>query len=186
MWSSTRNNKSSSSDSGGDVVPLPKWINRVLDRATSDLEISSDSYIIPALRIASSLAEQICQAKEEDSNDAQVILPRPDSNWSSKVVVQLEEEPLSVGQLGKNEDNSHDSTSKTFLNEFIGHETCSENDVQEGSQHTSYYLAVTRAQLLSTEADADNNDNTPQEKLRRIHSLGLVLYEIFFHFVLTM
>ena len=174
-------NKSSSGDGG--VVPLPKWIHRALDSA--DLEVSSDAYIIPALRIASSLAGQICQAEEVSNNNLQVILPTPDSNWSSKVVVQLdddddEKKPLSVGQLGKNEDNNPDSS---FLNDIIDHKISSENDVHAGGDverdgNTSY-LAVTRAQLLSTEAGADNRDNTLQEKLRRIHSLGLVFYEIF-------
>ena len=176
------------SGGGGSFVPLPEWIHRALGCATNDgdLEVvSSDAYIIPALRIALSLAEQIYQAEEESSNNLQVILPTPDSNWSSKVVVQLDDDddakkPSPVGQLGKNEDNNPDSR---LLNDIIDHEICPENYVHGGGDvdrdgNTSY-LAVTCAQLLSTEAGADNRDNTPQEKLRRIHSLGLVFYEVF-------
>eukprot|EP00985_Skeletonema_marinoi_P028575 scaffold25295_cov153-Skeletonema_marinoi.AAC.5 len=70
-----------SSGGGGGVVPLSKWIHRALDSAVvnyllsaestivdGDMAISSDVYIIPALRVASSLAEQICKV-EETSND---------------------------------------------------------------------------------------------------------------------
>lgn len=154
------------------VVPLSNWINRALDIAASEggaLTVSSDAYIIPALRIASSLAKQICKAEEEslpplstrwfESDDnLQINLPVPDSNWSSKVVVSLED---------------------------VGHNTLSETDVHVGgdvdrdSNTNPSYLTVASAKLLSTKAGAVNCSNTPQEKLRRIHSLGLVFYEIF-------
>ena len=162
-----------SSGGGGGVVPLSKWIHRALDSAVvnyllsaestivdGDMAISSDVYIIPALRVASSLAEQICKV-EETSNDLQISLPTPDSDWSSKIVVHLDDA-----------DARKPSS--------IDHHTIEDADPvsggDDGSGDNSSYLAVTRAQILASKADSDDN---PQEKLRRIHSLGLVFYEIF-------
>lgn len=146
----SRNERPNNGAAGG-VVPLSNWINRALDNIAAscedDLAVSSEAYIIPALRIASSLAKQICKAEEESLppistrwfesiDNLQINLPVPDSNWSSKVVV-----------LGGDVDR--DSNTNT----------------------------VASAKLLSTETV--NCSNTPQEKLMRIYSLGLVFYEIF-------
>jgi len=199
MFSSNHQPSSSSCGGGGGVVvPLAEWIHHALDSVMKnylpdledssidgdhgDLAVSTDAYIVPALRIATSLAEQICSAEEaaatedveeaayqeelpggepSNANNLQIKLPTPDSNWSSKTVVHLP------------------------------HEICSENEVHAGGEdvnvdigvgdNTSCYLTVTRAKLLrtTTAADADDSDDTSQEKLRRINSLGLVFYELF-------
>ncbi len=200
----SRNQRPSSGEVGG-VVPLTKWIHRALNNATStsdgDLAVSSDAYIIPALRIASSLAKQICKVEEESLIPVSVrwfelepninlqihtILPAPDSNWSSQVVVHLDNNNDSADRHRNKGEVPGSTTSKAFLDDIIDHNKFSENDdfhaggdVGRDNNTNTSYLTVARAQLLSTGGDADNRDGTPQEKLRRIYSLGLVFYEIF-------
>jgi hypothetical protein len=55
-------------------VPLSVWI--------SSSSLSDDDYLIPALRAACSLADQICKAEEAGQS------PTPSSDWIGSIIVR--------------------------------------------------------------------------------------------------
>ena len=85
---------------------LSHWIRRTLNEAADHLfaapfdetlaaqfrdtlALCSDDYLFPALRIARSLADQICKAEDEAAPGQS--LPAPSSNWADGIVVHLQQ-----------------------------------------------------------------------------------------------
>jgi hypothetical protein len=137
-------------------LPLGEWVHS--KRLFCDLFTeSSKAYIISALRVACSLADQICIAEEENEADGRLLLlPPPSSNWVDSIVVEFN----TYG--GKNE--NCDS-----LDLDIG------GGLQGGEEDDDGIKAEFLPSLFSTKDDDDTLDNG----IKRIHSLGLVFYEIF-------
>eukprot|EP00985_Skeletonema_marinoi_P012744 scaffold6222_cov167-Skeletonema_marinoi.AAC.1 len=86
----------------GDPPLLSDWIRRTLNEAANrlpppmqsstaevrdTLALCSDDYLIPALRVAWSLADQMCKAEQEVT--AGQSLPVPRTNWADSIVVHL-------------------------------------------------------------------------------------------------
>eukprot|EP00984_Skeletonema_dohrnii_P016752 scaffold7496_cov84-Skeletonema_dohrnii-CCMP3373.AAC.3 len=80
---------------------LSEWIRRTLNEAANrlpppvqsftaevrdTLALCSDDYLLPALRVAWSLADQMCKAEQEVT--ARQSLPVPRTNWADSIVVQ--------------------------------------------------------------------------------------------------
>eukprot|EP00985_Skeletonema_marinoi_P024196 scaffold16688_cov143-Skeletonema_marinoi.AAC.4 len=72
-------------------IPLSEWIPHSLfvqqtcgNNASTKTNPSSEHYLIPALRVAFSLADQICKAEEADR------FPTPSSEWIDSIVVHLQ------------------------------------------------------------------------------------------------
>eukprot|EP00984_Skeletonema_dohrnii_P028458 scaffold18440_cov78-Skeletonema_dohrnii-CCMP3373.AAC.1 len=153
----------------GDPFLLSEWIRRTLNEAANrlpapiqsltaevrdTLALCSDDYLIPALRVAWSLADQMCKAEQEVIGQS---LPMPRTNWADSIVVHLH--PDGCG--------------------FISNTT--ENHVQNA---TGEDLDNIRAELLPSLFKSDNDDGDGVAKhdgsrSQHIYSLGLVFYEIF-------
>eukprot|EP00984_Skeletonema_dohrnii_P023995 scaffold13101_cov161-Skeletonema_dohrnii-CCMP3373.AAC.1 len=84
----------------GDPFLLSEWIRRTLNEAANrlpppvqsltaevrdTLALCSDDYLLPALRVAWSLADQMCKAEQELAGQS---LPVPRTNWADSIVVQ--------------------------------------------------------------------------------------------------
>ena len=90
--------------------PLSGWIRSFEERLLSGRQqlldsavMPADDYLIPALRIASSLADQICKAEEAGQ------LPTPSSNWIDSIVVHLQSNNSQDGRVdgkGAEEDDT--------------------------------------------------------------------------------
>jgi hypothetical protein len=63
------------------------------NNSTNAVSVLPDDYLIPALRIASSLADQICKAEEAGQ------LPTPSSNWIDSIVVHLQSNNSQDGRV---------------------------------------------------------------------------------------
>lgn len=91
-----------------DSVPLREWINGAVDAIDIDtsnellftlgadprtLALSSNDFLTPALRVARSLAREICQAEDiaarQENRDGWLQLPTPDTNWADRIFVHL-------------------------------------------------------------------------------------------------
>eukprot|EP00984_Skeletonema_dohrnii_P023996 scaffold13102_cov65-Skeletonema_dohrnii-CCMP3373.AAC.1 len=85
----------------GDPFLLSEWIRRTLNEAANrlpppvqsltaevrdTLALCSDDYLLPALRVAWSIADQMCKAEQEVT--AGQSLPVPRTNWADSIVVQ--------------------------------------------------------------------------------------------------
>eukprot|EP00577_Skeletonema_sp_RCC1716_P020726 CAMPEP_0113398878 /NCGR_PEP_ID=MMETSP0013_2-20120614/15218_1 /TAXON_ID=2843 ORGANISM="Skeletonema costatum, Strain 1716" /NCGR_SAMPLE_ID=MMETSP0013_2 /ASSEMBLY_ACC=CAM_ASM_000158 /LENGTH=303 /DNA_ID=CAMNT_0000283697 /DNA_START=19 /DNA_END=926 /DNA_ORIENTATION=- /assembly_acc=CAM_ASM_000158 len=166
----------------GDPFLLSEWIRRTLNEAANrlpapiqaltaevrdTLALCSDDYLIPALRVAWSLADQMCKAehflemcKAEKEVTGQS-LPVPRTNWADSIVVHLH--PDGSGRRSN----------------FIGNTT--ENHVQNATEED---LDNSRAELLPSlfKSDSDDGDGVAKHdgsSTQHIYSLGLVFYEIF-------
>ena len=98
----------------GDQISLREWINVALDAINTSneslsavgadprtLALSADDFLTSALKVAKSLADQICQAQDDrclgENNEgkthphphSQTELPAPCSSWSDKIFVHL-------------------------------------------------------------------------------------------------
>ena len=131
-------------------VPLSVWI-------ASTSSLPDKRYLIPALRVACSLADQICKAEEAGQS------PMPSSDWIDSIEVH-ENRRLSAAL----DDDSFDV--ENFL--FGTEEEC--GDVVDRNK-SSIRVEILPSLLNTTTADTRHMDRGMQ----RIHSLGVVFYEIF-------
>ena len=89
-----------------DPLLLSEWIRRTLNVAANHLPapakslasevrdtlaLCSDDYLIPALRVAWSLADQMCKTDKEVAGQS---LPVPSSNWADGIVIHFKEDDL--------------------------------------------------------------------------------------------
>eukprot|EP00984_Skeletonema_dohrnii_P013115 scaffold5404_cov92-Skeletonema_dohrnii-CCMP3373.AAC.4 len=166
-----------SSNESSDPSLLSEWIRRTLNEAANHLPppivqslttqvrdtlaLCSDDYLIPALRVAWSLADQLCKAAEQQEVAAgqSLLLPVPRTNWADGIVVHL-----------------HPSDGSNFIGK-----TTTEDQVQNAHEED---LDNIRAELLPSLFKSDNDDGDGVAKqdgstTQHIYSLGLVFYEIF-------
>lgn len=157
------------------VLPLPEWIQFALannnDASSSDtaVSISSNGYIRPALSIAASLADLICNLENEErvasssssldeKNDVSPRQPSTDDiNLSSENIIVY---------FGKNHEE------KTTIEEV---------------QPENAYLMATHAEFLPMSSSPPSAVMIPKnssqagasKETKRIHTLGLIFYELF-------
>jgi predicted ATPase len=172
----------SSKDQEEPALQLSEWIRRTLNEAANNLfaapvdhpltaqvrdtlALCSDDYLFPALRVARSLAEQICKAEEA----AGPSLPAPSSNWADGVVVHLQ--PDSWRRRSGSTD--HDCSNSVGV---------AVNPAKNNSEEDNFE-AVRAAALVQDGTSPDGGGmpfvDAELSKTERIYSLGLVFYEIF-------
>ena len=179
--------------SGG--VPLLNWIQRRrLQRNIDNTGGEDDNdYLMLQLRIACSLADQICTAEEEAG-----LLPTPSSDWINSITVYLQannnnEEDKhqwkdnSSDSLGSHEPNSDDNFNiENIFNELIHDDAPLAAETEGAIIHTQEVLAgdsnCIRVEMLPSLFRANNEEQDVIKKSmvqRIIHSLAIVFYELF-------
>jgi len=110
--------------------------------------LPADNYIIPALRIASSLADQICKAQGAGQS------PTPSSDWMDSIVVHSQP------------NNSEDGR-------FVGKAAEDEDEDGEGGNNNNI-----RVEILPSLFNTTDHNNSRQATDGILYSLGIVFYEI--------
>src|SRR5210317_2650732 len=101
-------------DSSGGGVPLLNWLQQRRLQRNDNTGGDDNDYLMLQLRIACSLADQICTAEEESG-----LLPTPSSDWINSITVYLQADnheedkhqwkDNSSDSLGSHEPNSDDN-----------------------------------------------------------------------------
>jgi len=174
---------------GSHVSSWPKTIRGYL-------AILSNSYIVSALTIAHSLAEQMCDARGS-------YLPTTEYDWAHQVIVHVttpsrqnetdelfDFEPLDmtssedVGWL-KHEELGVllSSISQDMLlhenNDGCGGECNEDLNSKENESHSRIFLKATNAQLLPPPTSDKRPGNPIKDERQLIYMLGTVFYELF-------
>ena len=176
--------------SGG--VPLLNWIQQRRQR-NDDTGGEDNDYLMLQLRIACSLADQICTAEEEAG-----LLPTPSSDWINSITVYLQannnnEEDKhqwkdnSSDSLGSLDSNSDDNFNiENIFNELIHEDAPLAAETEGAINHTQEVLAgdsnCIRVEMLPSLFRANNEEEDVIKKSmvqRIIHSLAIVFYELF-------
>ena len=184
------------------IISLREWIKRALDavdlgsecndvRSTSilrHLTASSGLYLTSALRIARSLADQLCEADESANGHHQpMLLPSPGTDWADRVVVHLSNskhksiddctedlEPLSHQDTSLKPNELH-ALLTTILSDLS---PCTGNDVEDGADiNAADYHSVVRAEI--SPIVNDELGSCKVQEIYRIYNLGIVFYELF-------
>jgi len=191
----------SSKDQEEPALQLSEWIRRTLNEAANHLfaapveplaaqvrdtlALCSDDYLFPALRVARSLAEQICNAEETAGQS----LPAPSLNWADGVVVHLQPD----GRRGRSDSTEHDCSNSVGVAVSPAKNDSEEDNfeavcataaalVQDGTSQDGGGNPFVDAELMASMLKSKNGDGSPKQdgsKTERIYSLGLVFYEIF-------
>jgi len=156
------------------------------------LAVSSDSYLTSALRVARSLADQCCQADENNVRHQQ-LLPAPGTDWADPVVVHLSNEHQSIDdykedleplpfswQNPSSESKELQALSKSTIHDESRFTRC---DDEEGAfsggaskVNIAPYNNVARAEFSLS---ANNKLGPHKGEMQRIYNLGIVFYELF-------
>jgi len=142
------------------VKPLSEWIRSfttslfgqqqlLFGNNNSTTTALPADYLFPALRIASSLADQICKAQEAGQS------PTPSSDWMDSIVVHSQP------------NNSEDGR-------FDGKAAEDEDEGGEGGNNNNI-----RVEILPSLFNTTDHDNSRQATDGILYSLGIVFYEIF-------
>src|SRR6056300_726843 len=91
-------------DSSGGGVPLLNWIQQRRLQRNDNTGGDDNDYLMLQLRIACSLADQICTAEEEAG-----LLPTPSSDWINSITVYLQQANNNEEDKHQWKDNSSDS-----------------------------------------------------------------------------
>jgi hypothetical protein len=135
--------------------PLSEWIRSFFETLSGreqlldNLVLSADDYLIPALRIASSLADQICKAEEAGRS------PTPSSDWINSIVVHLQSNTCEDGRFDGKVAGEYDKD-------------------DEGGN--SIRVEILPSLFLNS---SESNISRQAATNGILHSLGLVFYEIF-------
>eukprot|EP00984_Skeletonema_dohrnii_P001403 scaffold447_cov112-Skeletonema_dohrnii-CCMP3373.AAC.4 len=136
-----------------------------------------DDYLVPALRVASSLADQICRAEEAGFQS-----PRPCSDWIDSIVVHLQstnsEHDHFDSKAAEDDEDSFD-VEKVFHSILTEGEPSSSSDerAEEGGEGgNNIRVEILPSLLFNT---SDDNNNSRQSTGGTLYSLGIVFYEIF-------
>ena len=181
---------------------LSEWIRRTLNEAADHLfaapvdplvahvrdtlALCSDDYLFPALRIARSLADQICKAEDEAAPGQS--LPAPSSNWVDGIVVYLQQQDC---RRRRGNSTEHDCSNPVGAGNSEGGNSedldavyaTATTLIQDGkSSSDGDGMPFVDAELLPSLLKSKNGGGSPNPdriKMERIYSLGLVFYEIF-------
>jgi hypothetical protein len=119
------------------------------NNSTTRVSALPDAYLIPALRIASSLADQICKAEEAGQS------PTPGSDWMDSIVVHLQSNDYS-------EDDRFDGKA-------------AEEDDADGEGENNIRVEI----LPSLLRDTNNDSSRHAAAGGALYSLGIVFFELF-------
>jgi len=196
-------------------IPLREWVGRTLQSvdvaAKADesfassfgpdssswpadtqrsLVVSSDPYLTLALRVAGSLADQICQLEERDGGEQLLLLPTPGPDWADRVAVHVSHEPLQSAEAiheGDSQqlhsyrekpglDPEEHGAPRTKEDAALSVEDYAGSDGLPGVGIISCHHVI-GAEVLPT----PKNGDCPREDQTHliIYSLGIVLYELF-------
>ena len=204
----------SSYDEEQPTMLLSEWIRRMLNEAANQNRLSaapvnplaaqfrdtlilcSDDYLIPALRVAWSLADQICKVEEAAAAaavDGQQSLPAPSSNWANGIVVHLQPDSWRrrsnnlIGNDCSGLDNKVEDPVQNAKENNVDAETVDDAaapiQIQDGTSPKGGVSPFAEAELLPSLLQSENCDGFPKsdgsKTTERIYSLGLVFYEIF-------
>ncbi len=178
-------NESSASSLGPDSNDWSAVIRRTL-------AVSSDSYLTSALRVARSLADQCCEA-DENNGGHQPLLPAPGTDWTARVVVHLSNEHRSIDDYKEDlqplpfswQNPSSDPKELQALLKCIIHDESlyTGSDDEEGAStgrvsevNMAPYNNVARAEFSPSANDKIGFD---KGEMQRIYHLGIVFYELF-------
>ena len=168
------------------VLPLPEWIQFALtkntdasssDTTTTAVSISSNGYIRPALRIAASLADLICNVENEERVTSLSSSSPPDDNdVSSRQPSTGDDINLSAENIIVYFGRNHEEEEKITTTE----------DVQP---ENNAYLMATHAEFLPMSSSPPpatavmipkySSGAGASKEMKRIHTLGLIFYELF-------
>jgi len=159
------NNEAFISTFGGDTSTWPEDIRH-------SLAITSNSYIFAALKVAYSLANQLCTIQNDEPQDGDsninISFPTPgDTDWIDQIIVHLSE--------STNSDDDERDLQPLPLNNNPGIDTTS-SELQNNIIST--YLNVSRAEFLPCKAK-EKSTSCSDDEMKQINSLGLVFYELF-------
>ena len=178
-------NESSASSLGPDSNDWSAVIRRTL-------AVSSDSYLTSALRVARSLADQCCEA-DENNGGHQPLLPAPGTDWAARVVVHLSNEHRSIDDYKEDlqplpfswQNPSSDPKELQALLKSVIHDESlyTGSDDEEGAStgrvsevNMAPYNNVARAEFSPSANDKIGFD---KGEMQRIYHLGIVFYELF-------
>ncbi len=181
---STFANSSHYSSYGGDIASWPA-------EAKTSIASSSEYYILHALKIGLSLADQICnwdEFRQNNPNGHDGFMSQPGKDWSSRTVVHVlpetmndavfDLEPLPLSSANETLLRSNDSAS--ILQSITQSQQLLNRDSSE-EQDKYQLLKPYKAQILPpTENERWNtNGNLKKIHLHIIYNLGEVFYELF-------
>lgn len=213
------NNRRAKNDKDGDkteFLPLREWIRKAIEESSARFSslpfhaknasaLLSDSYIIPALKIAQSLADQICDGQEmlkaplpgQAVKGNYSFLPTTAYDWADRVVVQMptstgqhhetsvDLEPLAPSPQANETSMKPDDFDVAFnvlaLNTSLycnveNTDACDEDFKCDST--TTKFLRASKAQLFPPVRGEKKGGRVRTEQ-HRIHFLGRVFYEIF-------
>ena len=145
------------------------------------LAVSSASYLMSALKVARSLADQICQAEERGDNGWRPILPPPDADWAGRVAVHLSNSHQNIinicnGDLQPLPLQGEKSNNKDELRDVLNYLTPEESLwLKEDVAEDESGVASAEIVLFPNDKGSSPKDNP----MKHIYALGLVFYEIF-------
>jgi predicted ATPase len=161
--------------------PLSEWIHSFQTFGQlfgTKQQPNENDYLIPALRVASSLAHQICKVEET----GQSLLPMPSSDWMDSIVVVYEEDHYffdrKAAAAEKEEEESFD-LEKVFNAILTDGEPTTTSNVRakedgKGGNNNNIRVEILPPLLV------DSSDSTQDATTDGIiFSLGIVFYEIF-------
>jgi len=135
-----------------------------------------DDYLIPRLRIASSLADQICKAQEAGQS------PTPSSDWMDSIAVHSQsnnsEDGRFYGKAAEDEDEDSFDLENVF-NAILTDEEQTASSSDERAEEDGEGGNNIRAEILPSLFNTTDHDNSRQATDGVLYSLGIVFYEIF-------
>ena len=184
-------------DSSGGGVPLLNWIQQRRLQRNDNTGGDDNDYLMLQLRIACSLADQICTAEEESG-----LLPTPSSDWINGITVYLQtnnneedkhqwkdnsSDSLGSLDLGSLDPNSDDNFNiEDMFNELIHEDAPLAAETEGAINRTQEVLAgdsnCIRVEMLPSLFRANNEEQVVIKTSmvqRIIHSLAIVFYELF-------
>ena len=199
------------------MISLRGWVKQALDADRNDwpseirrsLALSSDDYLRSALRVALSLAGQLCwdeadgRERGENNRHRRPTLPAPGNDWADRAVVHLSSnennrivgcddppyDEVDVQPLPLSS-KSDPRELQAMLNFLIPDQTLYMKDdddyqaaaesVETGKPNIAPCHDFARAEILLSSTEYKScDDDCDGVEIHRIYSLGLVFYELF-------
>jgi len=169
-------------------TPLSEWVRSFgtlfgqqqgRKNSISTVLPNPDDYLLPALRVASSLADQICKAEEAGFQS-----PKPCSDWIDSIVIVVHlqstnsEDDHFDRKAAEDDEDSFD-VEKMFHSILTEGEPSSSSDERAGEGGeggNNIRVEILPSLLFNT---SDDNNNSRQATGGTLYSLGIVFYEIF-------
>jgi predicted ATPase len=166
------------------------WVSGTIRRSSA---LSSDSYFKPALIIARSLADQLCEGSDENNGGHRSPSPAPDTDWADHVVVHLSnelpdiddcKEDLQPLQFSSRTFSSDPNELQALLNSIINdhsHYTMNDDDEVAPTCIGNEVNIVPLHDVMRADFKLSRKDGLCSQisEMQRIYNLGLIFYELF-------